>query len=143
MNDEEQLEKCKYIISTVELNTDKPYVQVNPLLMEVDVQKIRTLLRKNPSINKTNFSMQTVKVFHEQIDKIQILQEMSNYLRMCGAVTPRFFEGVLKRENMGSTEVGDGIILTHGFHEDVKRTQIAFASWIIRLSGRHRKLILS
>lgn len=70
--------------------------------------------------------MQTVKVFHEQIDKIQILQEMSNYLRMCGAVTPRFFEGVLKRENMGSTEVGDGIILTHGFHEDVKRTQIAF-----------------
>lgn len=46
MNDEEQLEKCKYIISTVELNTDKPYVQVNPLLMEVDVQKIRTLLRK-------------------------------------------------------------------------------------------------
>lgn len=114
------------IISTVELNTDKPYVQVNPLLMEVDVQKIRTLLRKNPSINKTNFSMQTVKVFHEQIDKIQILQEMSNYLRMCGAVTPRFFEGVLKRENMGSTEVGDGIILTHGFHEDVKRTQIAF-----------------
>ena len=126
MNDEEQLEKCKYIISTVELNTDKPYVQVNPLLMEVDVQKIRTLLRKNPSINKTNFSMQTVKVFHEQIDKIQILQEMSNYLRMCGAVTPRFFEGVLKRENMGSTEVGDGIILTHGFHEDVKRTQIAF-----------------
>ena len=27
---------------------------------------------------------------------------------------------------MGSTEVGDGIILTHGFHEDVKRTQIAF-----------------
>ena len=126
MNDEEQLEKCKYIISTVELNTDKPYVQVNPLLMEVDVQKIRTLLRKNPSINKTNFSMQTVKVFHEQIDKIKILQEMSNYLRMCGAVTPRFFEGVLKRENMGSTEVGDGIILTHGFHEDVKRTQIAF-----------------
>ena len=126
MNDEEQLEKCKYIISTVELNTDKPYVQVNPLLMEVDVQKIRTLLRKNPSINKTNFSMQTVKVFHEQIDKIQVLQEMSNYLRMCGAVTPRFFEGVLKRENMGSTEVGDGIILTHGFHEDVKRTQIAF-----------------
>ena len=126
MNDEEQLEKCKYIISTVELNTDKPYVQVNPLLMEVDVQKIRTLLRKNPSINKTNFSMQTVKVFHEQIDKIQILQEMSNYLRMCGAVTPRFFEGVLKRENMGFTEVGDGIILTHGFHEDVKRTQIAF-----------------
>ena len=63
MNDEEQLEKCKYIISTVELNTDKPYVQVNPLLTEVDVQKIRTLLRKNPSINKTNFSMQTVKVF--------------------------------------------------------------------------------
>lgn len=126
MNDEEQLEKCKYIISTVELNTDKPYVQVNPLLTEVDVQKIRTLLRKNPSINKTNFSMQTVKVFHEQIDKIQVLQEMSNYLRMCGAVTPRFFEGVLKRENMGSTEVGDGIILTHGFHEDVKRTPIAF-----------------
>ena len=27
---------------------------------------------------------------------------------------------------MGSTEVGNGIILTHGFHEAVKRTQIAF-----------------
>ena len=45
--------------------------------------------------------MQTVKVFHEQIDKIQVLQEMSNYLRMCGAVTPRFFEGVLKKRKYG------------------------------------------
>ena len=46
MNDEEQLEKCKYIISTVELNTDKPYVQVNPLLTEVDVQKNTNTIKK-------------------------------------------------------------------------------------------------
>ena len=126
MNDTEELEKCKYIISTVQLNTDKSYVQVNPLLDEVDVQKIRTLLRRNTSVNKTNFSLQTIKICHENLDKIQVLHEMSKYLRMCGAVTPTFFDGVLKRETMGSTEVGNKIILTHGFHEDVKRTQIAF-----------------
>ena len=33
----------------------------------------------------------------------------------------------MKREEMGSTEVGDGIVLTHGFHKDVLKTQIAFA----------------
>ena len=27
---------------------------------------------------------------------------------------------------MGSTEIGNGIVLTHGFHDSVKRSQIAF-----------------
>lgn len=126
MNDKEKIEQCKYIISTVKLDTEKPYVLINPLLDDTDIQKIRTLIQRNPIIYKKNFSLQTIMVEHEDTDKITVLQEMSNCLRLCGAVTSKFFGGVLKRENMASTEVGDGVVLTHGFHETVKRSQIAF-----------------
>ncbi len=124
--DSQAIENCNYILSTVKLSVSKPYLQINPLLNETDIQRIRTFIYGNPSVNKNNFSLQTVMVEHGHTDRLTVLQEMTNRLQLCGAVTPYFLESVLKREAMGSTEVGNGIILTHGFHEAVKRTQIAF-----------------
>lgn len=125
-DDYDQIEKCNYVLSTVKLSIGKPYLQINPLLHELDIQKIRTFIYGNPSVNKNNFSIQTVMIEHGHTDRLSVLQEMSKRLQLCGVVTPYFLETVLKRETMGSTEIGNGIILTHGFHEAVKRTQIAF-----------------
>lgn len=124
--DSQAIENCNYILSTVKLSVSKPYLQINPLLNETDIQRIRTFIYGNPTVNKNNFSLQTVMIEHGYTDRLTVLQEMTKRLQLCGAVTPYFLESVLKRETMGSTEVGNGIILTHGFHEAVKRTQIAF-----------------
>lgn len=125
-DESQKIEQCNCVLSTVKLNINKPYLLINPLLNEVDIQRIHTFIYGNPSLNKNNFSQQTVMVEHGYTDRLTVLQEMSKRLQLCGAVTPYFLESVLKREMMGSTEVGNGIILTHGFHEAVKRTQIAF-----------------
>lgn len=124
--DSQAIENCNYILSTVKLSVSKPYLQINPLLNETDIQRIRTFIYGNPTVNKNYFSLQTVMIEHGYTDRLTVLQEMTKRLQLCGAVTPYFLESVLKRETMGSTEVGNGIILTHGFHEAVKRTQIAF-----------------
>lgn len=121
-----EIEKCDYILSTVKLNISKTYLQINPLLGETDIQRIRAFIYDNQMVYKNNFSLQTTMIEHGHTDKLTVLQEMSKRLQLCGAVTPTFLESVLKREMMGSTEIGNGIILTHGFHETVKRTQIAF-----------------
>lgn len=124
--DSQAIENCNYILSTVKLSISKPYLQINPLLSETDIQRIRTFIYGNSTVNKNNFSLQTVMIEHGHTDRLTVLQEMTKRLQLCGAVTPYFLESVLKRETMGSTEVGNGIILTHGFHEAVKRTQFAF-----------------
>ncbi len=122
----QKIESCKYILSTVKLNLERPYLMINPLLKEIDVERIRTLIYGNITVNKTNFSLQTIMIGRQTTDRLTVLQEMSKHLQLSGAVTPSFLESVLKREMMGSTEIGNGIVLTHGFHESVKRTQFAF-----------------
>lgn len=126
--DSQAIENCNYILSTVKLSVSKPYLQINPLLNETDIQRIRTFIYGNPTVNKNNFSLQTVMIEHGYTDRLTVLQEMTKRLQLCGAVTPYFLESVLKRETMGSTEVGNGIILTHGFHEAVKEHKLLFTN---------------
>lgn len=122
----QKIESCKYILSTVKLNIDRSYLMINPLLKDIDIERIRTLIYGNITVNKNNFSLQTIMIAKQPTDRLTVLQEMSKRLQLSGAVTPSFLESVLKREMMGSTEIGNGIVLTHGFHESVKRTQFAF-----------------
>lgn len=122
----QKIESCKYILSTVKLNLDRSYLMINPLLNDMDIERIRTLIYGNITVNKNNFSLQTIMIAKQPTDRLTVLQEMSKRLQLSGAVTPSFLESVLKREMMGSTEIGNGIVLTHGFHESVKRTQFAF-----------------
>lgn len=39
--DSQAIENCNYILSTVKLSVSKPYLQINPLLNETDIQRIR------------------------------------------------------------------------------------------------------
>ena len=90
-------------------------------------RRIDTLISNRYSSESKAFSKQTILIEKKPISKHEVLNNLSNRLRLCGYVTNQFLEGVMKREEMGSTEVGDGIVLTHGFHKDVLKTQIAFA----------------
>ena len=62
--DSQAIENCNYILSTVKLSVSKPYLQINPLLNETDIQRIRTFIYGNPTVNKNNFSLQTVMIEH-------------------------------------------------------------------------------
>ena len=104
-----------------------PSLRINPLLERTDIRRIDTLISNRYSSESKAFSKQTILIEKKQITKDEVLRNLSNRLKLCGYVTNQFLEGVIKREEMGSTEVGDGIVLTHGFHKDVLKTQIAFA----------------
>lgn len=114
------------VIATVPISIDKPCITISAILSEEDVKLIKTMLRGFEAKNKKFFSLQTVLIEHEVVGKTIILQTLAKRLMVCNYVDETFLEGVLKRETMGSTEIGNGIVLTHGFHESVKRSQIAF-----------------
>ncbi|WP_297238276.1 BglG family transcription antiterminator [uncultured Faecalicoccus sp.] len=125
--DRERLEQADVVLYTSnDFKTNKPSLKVNPLLLDADVQRTQKLIQNFEISGKNNFSYQTIIYEREKVDKITVLQDLSNRLRMSGCVTSDFLDGVLKREKMGSTEVGNGIVLTHGFHEHVIKTQFAF-----------------
>ena len=125
--DQERINQADLVIYTSNVfPTSKPSVKVNPLLMDVDVQRIQKLIQNFEASGQNNFSYQTILYERYKTDKYTILKNLSQRLEMCGYVTSSFLDGVLKREMMGSTEVGNGIVLTHGFHEHVLKTQFAF-----------------
>lgn len=114
------------VISTLELDIEIPYVVICPILSKEDIKKIQLLLSQSRLRDKKYFSLQSILLEKEKKKKEEILYDLANRLQVCGYVDHTFYDGLLKRETMGSTEIGDGIILTHGFHESVFRSQIAF-----------------
>lgn len=114
------------VISTIPLSIEKPAITISAILSEEDVKAVKAMMRSLESSSKKFFSLQTILIKHERIEKEAILKELSDRLQACRYVDHTFLEGVLQREQMGSTEIGNGIVLTHGFHEAVKRSQIVF-----------------
>lgn len=114
------------VIATVSIRIDKPFVTISAILSDDDIKLIKAMIRNFENKNKKFFSLQTILIMHKSIGKAEVLKELADRLSVCHYVEHSFLEGVLKRENMGSTEIGNGIVLTHGFHESVKRSQIAF-----------------
>ena len=115
------------VISTIPISSmDKPCITISAILSDEDIRAIKAMIRSFENKNKKYFSLQTILVKHECIEKTAILKELANRLQICNYVDQTFLDGVIKRETMGSTEIGNGIVLTHGFHESVKRSQIAF-----------------
>ena len=122
-----RIEECDLVLDTSLHEYKIPSLRINPLLERTDIRRIDTLISNRYSSESKAFSKQTILIEHKPIRKEEVLSNLSNRLKLCGYVTNQFLDGVMKREEMGSTEVGDGIVLTHGFHKDVLKTQIAFA----------------
>lgn len=115
------------VISTIELETDKPYVVIRPILSKEDIRNIQLLISQGDFHNKKYFSLQSILMVHTGKTKEKLLADIAHRLQSGGYVDPTFYNGLLEREKMGSTEIGNGIVLTHGFHEAVIRSQIVFA----------------
>lgn len=120
------LQHVDMVMSTIPLNIEKPCITISAIVSDEDIRMIKTMLRNFENKNRKYFSLQTVLLEHEECTKSDVLKLLSKRLESCNYVDDTFLNGVLEREHMGSTEIGNGIVLTHGFHESVKRSQIAF-----------------
>lgn len=120
------MEPVDVVVSTVPINTDIPSVQVSALLTDLDLSKIKAVIRESERLPQALISPHTILKI-KGTEKSLVIEQLSKRLEYVGSVKSTFYEGVLRREQMGSTEIGDGIVLTHGFHEDVKVTKLAMA----------------
>lgn len=121
-------EEVDLIISTFKLDTNKPYVQVSSLLSEDDIKRIDIMLMKikeKPIHNLFNFDLILFKVGGR--NKNYYLKEMTLGLEKYGRVQPEFYDSVIYREELSSTEVGKKVVLTHGLPEYVNKTQICIS----------------
>lgn len=114
------------VISTVPLELDIPCITIRAILTPEDRRLIHAMMVQLANKTQRYFSLQTILMVKEKQEKNQILAALTQCLMRGHYVDESFYAGVLKREEMGSTEIGNGIVLTHGFHESVKRSQIAF-----------------
>lgn len=114
------------VVSTVPLK-GIDYVKVSGIVKPEDIKKIRKGLQLKQMKSREWFTTRTMHVFSDEIDKDAILKEMCRVLELNFIVDNKFYKGVLEREEMASTEIGDGIILTHGFQNSVNQSQLSFA----------------
>lgn len=110
-----------FIISTISIKSYKPIINISPLLTQNDIKKLDNFIKKLNS--KKKWSIDT-KLFDYKgfKTKKELLVSISKELLKSGYVNINFKYDLLKRENMSTTEVGNGISMPHGNPEDVNKS---------------------
>ncbi len=120
-----QAEQVDLILSTIPLNTNKPYLIISSMLKQSEINRIRVFinqLNQKPPI--TLFSEEDIVIENNQTERFEILKKMAIKSVEDGSVEEGFYESVLSRETINSTEIGEGVVLAHGFTEYVRRSKI-------------------
>ena len=132
---------CDFVITTENIGDTfggKDVVVVDNFLISYDIQKIQkkmfeVLQHKMEHITK-NTSLQQIRLFDSRFvyfcghaEKTSLLQTMCSDLEEKEYVLPGFYESVLQREKVASTQVGRRIAIPHGSTRYVVRPIIAVA----------------
>lgn len=120
------IENLDFILSTEPIDTAIPLLLISPILSKVDISNIHQMISNQTYKSKPLFTKNTILIEKSSLTKIEILTKLYQCLKFENAVSEQFINGVIKREKMGNTEIGNGVVLTHGFSDDVLKTQIAF-----------------
>lgn len=129
---EKYLHDFDFIISTMEVSTDLPSVVISPLADSNDIQKIKQTYDKLiRDVKESRFysllqaiSSDTILVKQKCKSKEEILKTANDILRKKGYITEDFYQSVLNREKISSTEIGNGIAIPHGLDTFVNHTAI-------------------
>lgn len=121
----------------IEIDTDIVIVQVNPILSEKDISKIDDAV-KSIMISKQNNEKKGVLKKYINKDTVyknvkfdsrdELVKFISDNLFKKGYVTKEFEESVIKREEISSTYVSNGVAVPHGSADFVLKPCIALIS---------------
>jgi lichenan operon transcriptional antiterminator len=126
------------IITTIPLMiTDVPVIRVNPLLLEEDIENIKSFMSKNNSVlsNKKNDIEEVMKLIDKDLilvrenfsSKEEVIRELSRIMVIKGYVEEDFNMSVLDREKIASTATGR-IALPHGNMDKVRKSVIGICT---------------
>ncbi|RCW47365.1 MULTISPECIES: BglG family transcription antiterminator [unclassified Halanaerobium] len=125
------------IISTVPVKIEeKPFIQVNPLLLEEDIKKIKgELTQFKNSLSFNTYAEIDNSLFDKDLifpdlninSKEELLNFLINKLVQKGIVKKNFSQSVFAREELTSTEITKGMAIPHGDNEFVLRSRVAVA----------------
>ncbi len=131
------LKNIDLIISTVPINSlDKPYLQVNPLLLEEDIKSVKNKLNNLiPKNNKVQTKTFNDNIFNKNLifldldfkSKNDLLKYLCKQLTKQKIVKKGFFDSVQQREKLTSTEIINGLAIPHGDKKYVLKSKIAVA----------------
>jgi activator of the mannose operon (transcriptional antiterminator) len=134
------LDSIDFIVSTVPLpSMGKPVIVVSPMLNLADAKVINHYYLEN-LYNKANLSLpkfehllsfirnDTIFLQQKRNNKHELIKAMTQKLSQKGYVNDHFQYSVENRENIASTDLGNGVAIPHGDSHDVYDSTIAVAT---------------
>lgn len=117
-----------FIISTVPVESNKPVINITPLLTQSDIKKLENFIDEYYESKKI-VDVEIIDVDREFEEKIMLLKYVVSELIRTGYVKNEYLDDVLKREEVSSTYIGNGIAIPHGNPDNVNKSVIS----VIRL----------
>lgn len=125
------------VVTTISsLKCDRPTVEISPVLNEDDIHRLKkACLELQAEEGAEGQKITILDILKDDLifldvdgkAKEKILRSMTERMEKSGCVIDGFHGDVLRREQMGSTALGQGIAIPHGLSSFVKRPAIALA----------------
>jgi lichenan operon transcriptional antiterminator len=123
----QNLDHFHYIFTTVPITVkvNQPVVEINDFLNEKDINKIRGLFMSRNRFGSFEYFDPLLFIPYLYGDnKEQIIYEIVKSISKTRDIPSTFYEDVLKREAMGSTEFGNRVALPHPYKFETEETFI-------------------
>lgn len=107
-------------------------IYISPIISKKDEKCIKDAcfeVLAHPKLEKEYFvnmiDEKHIMVVNEKTDRDAVLNQVCKQLCIDGYVNDKFFHDVLKRENIESTAIGNGVAIPHGMPENVLKPKVA------------------
>ena len=125
INDYNKYDYFDIYLSTIDVDSNKDVILISPFLDNKDKIKIDNYLNKL----ENNFSLiqkHHIEIIDYKTSREDILMLSCIKLYDLGYVSECYYDSVINREKIGSTEIGNGVVLTHGMPKFVNESVIYF-----------------
>ena len=110
---------------------DNKVVYISPIVSKTDEKNINDACFETlsqPHMEKDDFSNmideEHIMIVDEKADRDMVLMEACKHLYRDGYVKADYYYDVIKRENIESTAIGNGVAIPHGMPENVIRPKV-------------------
>lgn len=125
INDYYKYDKLDMYLSTVNTDLVENVITISPFLDKSDKMKINKHLG-NLENNYSLIQKYHIEIIDFEITSKELLKLSCEKLYEFGFVKEGYYDSVLDREKIGSTEIGNGVVLTHGIPKLVNESVIYF-----------------